>query len=171
MTVKKAYAEIVAVLEANKEQKVSKVLEQIIALASAKTVRTEGNTFVKDAQGNVVAILDYYFKRWMPLVGPAAVEFGKKDKTPTGLNTMCKAGVSAWTSQQSAAKKASAQLLNQVANGEVKPQEIAAKQAEIEAARKTIVFPVVDGKTVELGFADMDALTKYLTKNGVTLAA
>ena len=75
-TVKKAYQDIVSFLEANKDAKVSKVLEQVIEMASAKANRSEGSTFIKDASGNAVAILDYYFKRWMPLVGDKAVDFG-----------------------------------------------------------------------------------------------
>lgn len=170
--VKKAYTEIVALLEANKDKKVSSVLDQVIELASAKTNRAEGSTYVKDTQGNVVAILDYYFKRWLPLVGDKAVEFGKKDKTATGFNTMCKEGVSAWTKQQNEAKKALATLLNRVAAGEVKPADIAKEQEAIEATRKAINFPVgEDGKTIELGFADRDSLVKYLAKNKVEVAA
>ena len=167
-TVKKNYQEIVAFLEANKDKKVSSILENVIELASAKTNRAEGSTFIKDTQGNVVAILDYYFKRWIPLVGPEAVEFGKKDKTATGLNTMCKEGVSAWTKQQNEAKKALATLLNKVAAGEIKPADIAKEQEKIETARKAINFPVDEaGNTIEIGFADRDALVKYLAKNKV----
>lgn len=170
--VKKAYTEIVALLEANKDKKVSSILDQVIELASAKTNRAEGSTFIKDVQGNVVAIFDYYFKRWMPLVGDKAVEFGKKDKTATGLNTMCKEGVSIWTKQQNDAKKALATLLNKVAAGEVKPADIAKAQEEIETARKSINFPMDEnGKTIELGFADRETLVKYLAKNKVEVSA
>ncbi len=164
MTVKKAYAEIVNLLEANRDVKVSKIIDQIIELASAKTGRAEGSTFVKDAAGQTVAILDYYFKRWMPLVGDKAVEFGAKQKTSTGFNTMCKEGVSAWTKQQREAKNASAELLKKVAAGEIAPSDIASHQAAIEEARKAIV-------PTELGFDSVEALNKYLKKAGVELAA
>lgn len=164
MTVKKAYAEIVNLLEANRDVKVSKIIDQVIELASAKVGRTEGSTFVKDAAGQTVAILDYYFKRWMPLVGDKAVEFGAKQKTSTGFNTMCKEGVSAWTKQQREAKNASAELLKKVAAGEIAPSDIASHQAAIEEARKAIV-------PTELGFDSVEALNKYLKKAGVELAA
>lgn len=164
MSVKKAYTEIVALLEANKDKKVSSVLEQVIELASAKGNRAAGNTFMKDVKGNTVAIFDYYFKRWMPLVGDKAVEFGTKANTATGFNSMCKEGVSNWTKQQRVAKQAGADLLKRVAAGEVKPADIPAEQEKIEAERQAIV-------ATELGFEDQAKLMKYLHKNGVELEA
>lgn len=162
--VKKAYQPIVDLLEANPKAKVSDILAQVIELAQAKTSRVEGSAFKKDAQGNVVAIFDYYFKRWMPVVGEKAVEFGAKAKTATGLNTMCKEGVSHWTKQQRIAKQAQADLLTRVANGEVKPADIAKEQVAIEEARKAIV-------ATELGFDNEADLMKYLAKSGIKMSA
>lgn len=161
MAIKKQYKDIVAILEANKDKKVSSVLEQILAIASASTTRAE-STYLKDVNNQVVAIFDYYFKRWMPLVGNLAVDFGKKENTQTGLNTMCKVGVSLWTKQQSQAKKDGQALLSRVANGEVKPEDITVEQAKIEDARKVIA-------PTELGFATQEELEVYLTNNGVVL--
>lgn len=162
MSIKKAYSEIVNLLEANKDVKVSKIFDQIVELASAKSTRSEGSTYLKDVNGNTVAILDYYFKKWMPLVGDKAVDFGQKLKTSTGYNTMCKEGVSAWTKQQREAKNASAELLKKVASGEILPKDIASHQEAIENARKSIV-------ETELGFANQEDLIKYLKKNKVEL--
>jgi len=163
--VKKAYQAIVDFLEANKDVKVSKVLDQVIQMTEAKAgAGGAGTTFIKDVQGNTVAVMDYYFKRWMPLVGDKAVEFGAKVKTATGFNSMCKAGVSLWTKQQRDAKNANAVLLSKVASGELKPSDIAAEQVRIEEARKTIA-------ATELGFATQDELMKYLAKNKVEIAA
>jgi len=72
------------------------------------------------------------------------VEFGVKANSATGFNSMCKEGTSQWTKQQRAAKKSNEELLQSVANGEVKPEEIGARQAEIDELRKTIV-PRADG--------------------------
>lgn len=164
-TVKKAYQEIVAVLEANKDKKVSQVFDQVVALASAKTARAAGGTtFIKDKAGKTVAILDYYFKRWMPLVGDKAVEFGAKANTSTGFNSMSKAGVSEWTKRERVAKTANVDLLGKVAKGEIKPSDIPAEQAKIEQARKAIM------KT-DQGFATMDELVKYLKANKVDVEA
>lgn len=163
--VKKAYQSIVELLEANKDVKVSKIFDQVVELASAKTrTASEGSNYIRDVNGNVVAILDYYFKRWMPLVGEKAVDFGAKAKTATGFNTMCKEGVSAWTKQQREARNASAALLQRLLSGELTNEQIPAEQARIEEERKAIV-------PTELGFADQESLMKYLKKSGVELSA
>lgn len=160
MTIKKAYESIITFLEANQDKKVKAILDEVRELASAKTNRAGGSNYIKDSTGNVVAILDYYFKRWMPLVGEAAVEFGAKKNTPTGFNTMCKKGVSEWTKQQSEAKKANAQLLTRVAAGEIQPSDIPAEQAAIEQARGNIV-------ETELGFASKEEVLAYLASSGI----
>ena len=162
--VKKLFQPIVDLLEANASSPVSKLLPQIIELTAAKANRSEGDTYVKDASGKPVAIFDYYFKRWMPLVGDKAVEFGAKAGTATGFNVMCKEGVSLWTKAQRDAKNASSELLKKVTSGEIKPSEIPAHQAKIEEGRKVI-------QKTTLGFADAKELNAYLVKAGVKLAA
>lgn len=164
MAIKKAYQDIVSLLEANADKKVSSILEQVVALASAKGGGGGAGAFIKDAKGTTVAIFDYYFKRWMPLVGTKAVEFGAKANTATGLNSMCKEGVSHWTKAQRVAKQANADLLTRVASGEIQPSDIAAEQAKIEATRQEII-------ETEMGFHtdDKEKLLKYLAKNDVVL--
>ena len=78
----------------------------------------------------------FYFKKWM---SPEDVEFGKKASSPTGLNSMCKAGVSAWTKQQRAAKAAKESLLTDVAAGEVEAADLGDALEAIEAARGEII--------------------------------
>lgn len=163
MTIKKAYADIVAFLEANENVKVKTILDQVREMASAKVSREGGNTYIKDVAGNTVAILDYYFKKWMPLVGEKAVEFGAKASTASGFNTMSKAGVSEWTKQQRIAKAAQSTLLAEVSAGNVKPEEIAAKQAAIEEARKAIT-------ATDAGFDSEEEVRAYLVEAGVQLA-
>lgn len=165
MTVKKAYLPIVEFLTENSDKKVKSILDEVIAMCSAKASRTSGSgvsNFIRDANGNVVAINDYYFKRWMPLVGEQAVEFGAKRGTPTGFNSMSKEGVSNWTKQQRQAKQAHHELLNRVAAGEITPDQIPAEQAKIEEERKSIVG-------TELGFATIEELVAYLNENGVSV--
>lgn len=183
MTVKKAFEPIIAILTTaiaeNPKVKAADLMERIIAEASAKVARGEGASFMKDTAGNVVAIHDYYFKRWMPLVGDKAVDFGTKKGTTTGFNTMCKVGVSHWTKQQSVADKANVQLLEDVKSGALPVDQIEAKQNEIEVARKAIAPAIVEVKdaegnvteTKELGFATEDEVKAYLASAGVTLAA
>lgn len=162
MAIKKAYQDIVTFLEANENVKVKTILDQVREMASAKTAREGGSIFIKDASGNVVAILDYYFKKWMPLVGDKAVEFGAKKSTSTGFNTMSKAGVSAWTKQQREASASEANLLARVSSGEVQPTDIGAEQAKIEEARKAII-------ETDLGFATKEEVLAYLAENGVQI--
>lgn len=169
MSIKKAYepiiAAMVAALETNPKVRLADVMEEIKALASAKAARSvEGKSAIRDASGTVVAIFDYYFKRWMPLVGEKAVEFGKKANTNTGFNTMCKEGVSLWTKQQNDATKANKQLLEDVKSGTIQATDIGARQEEIEVARKSIA-------PTELGFVSEDEVNAYLAANGVTLKA
>jgi hypothetical protein len=160
--IKKAYEPILAILEANPEAKIKTVLEQIRGLASAKATRN-ATTFLKNDKGEVVAIFDYYFKRWMPVVGPKAVEFGKKEKTPTGFNNMSKEGVSLWTKQLREAKQAEIALLTRVTKGELKPTDIPAEQEKIKAQREAVA-------ETDKGFATQDDLMKYLKKEGHNVA-
>lgn len=166
--VKKAFQPLVDILttamENNAKVKVSEVIEQVIAEASAKSASRDGTTFIKNAAGETVAIHDYYFKRWMPLVGNAAVEFGKKEKTGSGYNTMSKTGQNLWNKQLREAKNAEAGLLKEVAAGNIQPSDIPAKQKEIEDARKHI-------EVTEDGFATKAEVLAYLKDNGVEVDA
>lgn len=161
--IKNVFKPIMDLLVENKDVKVSKILAQVEALASAKTGGNTSSTVVKDNTGKVVAILDYYFKRYMPLVGPLAVEFGVKTKTTSGLNTMCKEGVSAWTKQDREAKKARIDLFAKVKAREINVDAIDAEEARIEAEKKMIV-------PTTLGFATLEEVTAYLAEQGVILA-
>ena len=160
--VKKAYAQVIAFLEENGEKKVKTVINDVIALCAPKSGGSGGgnaSTFVKDENGVVVAVRCFYHKLWM---SPAVVEFGAKASSATGLNSMCKDGVSKWTKQQRDFKTAQAKLLQAVSANEVAPDQIAAKMAELEAARATIV-PMEDGygfETPEEAIADAAARAK-----------
>jgi hypothetical protein len=76
---------------------------------------------------------------------------------------MCKEAVSDWTKRQRDAKSANAELLTQVAAGEVAPHDIAARQAEIEAARTAPT-------TSTLGFASKEEVVAYLAAEGYEVA-
>ncbi len=138
MAIKKAYLEVIAHLEANKNRKVSTVLDEIKAMCEAKNSGGSeiGKTFLKDENGETIAIYCYYFKKWMPLCD---VEFGLKKSTASGYNTMCKEGVSHWTKQQRVAKKSKEQLLERLTNDELDVADLANEQDIIEALRKVVV--------------------------------
>ncbi len=137
-TIKKAYVEIANLLNDNKNKKVSTILPQLLELMTAKNGGGSdiGKTFLKDDNGEVFAVYCYYHKQW-ELVSEC--EFGAKKGTASGLNTMCKEGVSRWTKQQRKAKKAKEQLLDAVASGEIEVSDLADKQAEIEKAKSEVV--------------------------------
>lgn len=134
--IKKAYTNIVELLQANEDCLVGDILPQVVELASAKAGGGgKATTFHKDADGTVRAIRCFYFGKWMD---PAVVEFGKKASSTTGLNSMCKEGVSHWTKQQRAAKAAKEQLLADVAAGEVDHTELTELLAAIEEDRNVV---------------------------------
>lgn len=129
-TIKKAYQSIVELLQANEDARVGDILPEVVELAAAKTGAGGGKAtaFHRNEEGEVVAIKCYYHKLWMD---PRVVEFGKKATSPTGMNNMCKDGVSKWTKQQREAKSAEAELLNRVAAGDLAVEDIAGEQERI----------------------------------------
>jgi len=137
-TIKKAYVGIAELLEANKNKKVSTILPQLMELMTAKSSGGSdiGKTFLKDDNGEVFAVYCYYHKQWELT---SECEYGAKKGTASGLNTMCKEGVSRWTKQQRVAKKTESLLLSAVASGDIEVSDLTDKQAEIEEAKQVIV--------------------------------
>ena len=165
MAIKKAYQDIVSLLEANLEVPVSEVIERVKELSESKRASGGGGSrHMKDTEGTVVAVFDYYFKKWMPLVGAEAVDFGTKASAATGFNSMCKAGVSHWTKQQAAAKKATTQIIDDLESGELDVADIEARRAQIEATRTAI-------EPVEYGFNEKDQCVAYLSDSGHEVSA
>ena len=137
MKIKKAYVELIALLEANSNKKVSTILAEVKALCESKNASASdsGKTFLKNDEGEVIAIYCYYHKVWEPLID---VEYGTKKHSTTGLNTMCKAGVSSWTKQQRIAKQSKESLLGKLAIGELEVSDLESEMAKIEATRVSI---------------------------------
>ncbi len=163
MAIKKMYVEIVDLLQANEDKKVKSVMAEVLELVSSKQNRNVGSTFLKSVDGEPLAIHCYYYKRWMPVVGDNTVEFGAKKSTATGLNTMCRDGVSNWTKQNNNAKKEIKALLAKLKAKEITVDDIPGQEKEIEAARVAVA------KT-ELGFATKDEVVAYLESSGFTIA-
>ncbi|QBP07003.1 hypothetical protein ETP1_002 [Edwardsiella phage ETP-1] len=152
--VKKQFADIFAILEANQSRKVSTIMPQLLELMQAKggCSSDTGRTFLKDDEGNTYAVFCYYHKRW-ELTNTA--EYGAKGSTATGLNTMCKEGANAWAKQQRVYKKLQQDLLTLIAGGQLTVEEMQAQLADAEEARRAIV-PRADGH----GFEAVDEVTK-----------
>lgn len=162
MAIKKTMVAIHELLAANKENTVGSIFDELTVLCSTKGRASDGSgsvsTFIKDATGKTVAVFDYYFKRWMPLVGDAMVDFGTKASAASGYASMSKEGTSHWTKQQREAKNALANLLTRIEEGDLALTDIGDAKAEIEANRKVIV-------ETEAGFATVEELTAYLEAN------
>lgn len=130
MTIKKVYAELFELLQANENKKVSTLMPQLQELMATKSAT---KSFIKNEAGEVTHVFCYYHKLWEP------VEFyGKKASTPSGYNSMCKEGVNQWTKQQRDYKKGESQLLADIASGKVSPDAIQDNMSKLEADRKSI---------------------------------
>jgi hypothetical protein len=136
--VKKVYLPLIELLENNQNKKVSTLLPEILELVQSKQV---SRSYKTDENGCLTHVFCYYHKLWEPVND---VEFGSKRNTATGLNTMCKEGLSNWTKQQREYRRAKENILDKVANGTIAPQDIDTRLAELEKA-KQVVHPRLDG--------------------------
>lgn len=155
--IKKDFVAIVELLKNNENKKVSTILEQVLALCEKKSAGgANGSTLFKDNAGTVVAVFCYYHEKWEVVSKHekvTAVEYGSKANTASGLNTMCKEGVSNWTKQQRLAKAKHSSILADVAKGAVEASAINDLLAEVEVEKDKIVDRV-DGH----GFATTEEL-------------
>jgi len=133
MSIKKSFLPVYEIMVANPRMTVSELLPVVEPLMVTRKGAGRSTTMsYRDETGKVVAIRCYYYKKWLPT---SCVEFGVKNNSATGLNTMCKFGVQLWTQQQRAYRKGKEALLDALASSEVSPSDIDAKLAELEKAR------------------------------------
>jgi len=143
ITIKKQYLELHAILEANKNRKVSTILPELEALMAAK-VRPSTSYKV---DGEVVAIFCYYHKQYELL---ADVPYGKKASSTSGYNTMCKCGCKEWTAQQKKLKQIADDVMNEVMAGTIEVQDIKdIKDERMLEAKK------VNQETMPVGYAEL----------------
>lgn len=159
-TIKKAFQPIMALLATavSEGTATQDVYDAALELTKAKVGSGGGKatTFIKNDDGVVVAVFCYYHKKWMD---PRVAEFGLKASSATGLNSMCKDGVSKWTKAKNAAKTAEAGLLEQVISGDLAAEDVKAEQERIADEAATII-PREDGygfDTSEECLADSEA--------------
>jgi len=132
-TIKTQYQDVHNLLQDNAGKKLTtKLMDQFVELMQSKVM---AKTFKKDDEGIVTHVYCYYHKEWENI---SEIDYGKKASTSTGLNTMCKQGVSNWTKQQRVMKLAKAKLLDDVASGEVEASELANSIALIDEQAKQI---------------------------------
>lgn len=135
IAVKKVFADLYKVLEENKSKKVSTILPQLVELMSKSTNAVESTTRYNE-DGELTHVYCYYHKEWEDI---KECEYGAKKNTKSGLNTMCKQGVSNWSKQQRAKKKANAELLTKLTAGEITIEDLPQLQLEIDEQAKAIV--------------------------------
>ena len=134
--VKKQFEELHALLELNKNKKVSTILPQLIeSMQKKNNASGQANTFLKNDEGVVTHVYCYYHKKWEDVT---VCEYGSKKGSSTGLNTMCKEGVSNWTKQQRVKKQAEAAILTKVMSQEITVEDIPEEQAKLVDASKLI---------------------------------
>lgn len=164
MAIKKVFAPVMAILESNMSATVSDVIEQVRAAVSAKTGGGGGKAlnFHRSEDGTVVAVKCYAFDKWMD---PRLVPFGAKANTPTGLNSMCKAGVSVWTQAQSTFKKGKDAVVTKLLANEITSEDAQAEIAALEAARVATPELPVDIQ----GFDTLEDCLNNSTVNGLAV--
>lgn len=138
--VKKAYVELVNFLEDNKGSKVNTILPEVIKMCQAKSAGGIATASHRDENGEVDAIRCAYFGLWFPT---SHVDFGRKEGSATGFNSMCKEGANNFSRKQREHRLAKEKLLNNVQHGEIAPEDIGAELEKLEEQRKeTIPFSV-----------------------------
>lgn len=162
---KKVCVPIIELLEANDSKKVASVLDDVKALCLTKSKvsgKTAESRQIYNANKTLVALNDWFYNRWMPLVGDKAVEFGIKVNTKTGLSSMCKEATSIWTKQQAIYQKGMPKLVDDISNGVLQPSDISSTRAKLEADRTNV-------PATELGFATREEVIAYLEEEGEDL--
>lgn len=136
--VKKVFEPLVELLESNKNAKVKDILEQVYQLALSNK---QASTSKVDANGKVTHIYCYYHKKWEDVT---VCDYGAKASSTTGLNTMCKEGLSHWNKQNRNYKQGKEKILDQVMKGTLSPDQIEDEMLLLEQERDKII-PREDG--------------------------
>jgi hypothetical protein len=158
MTIKKDMQPLFDHLQSLSGKKLTDKLIQSIAEQYLATKNSNGSgsrtTAYYDDNRDLVAVFCYYHKKW-ELV--SSIEYGKKAGTKTGLNTMCKEGVSAWTKANRSKVKAKYDLLAQYTAGSIDSE--AFKTALQALDEPSIIEPHSDE---EHSFATIEELEAFL---------
>ena len=128
-----------------------------------QTCNEEPTYHVKSVEGKVVALRCCYYKRWMPLIGVGAVEFGTNQFTDSGYNYMCTSGARFWIEQNRVAKLENEALLDRLEAGDLTTDQLPALRVWIEHDRRYVV------KTSS-GFAARDEVVAHLKAQGISIA-
>ena len=157
------FAQAIATLEENKVKK--SVLESVrslyndaVDLTANKNSNGSGSkTTAYYRDGKLTAVFCYYHKMWELT---DHIEYGNKSGTKTGLNTMCKEGVSAWTKANRSHNKLKDELLQKLFKGEISSEEV-----QDQLGQEPIIEPHGDE---EHSFATLQDLEAYLDAQDTT---
>ena len=131
MTIKKVFAPIFDVLNANPNAIVADIMPQLTELAKSAT--PTGTSAVRNEAGDVVGAKCNYFGKFFTIDN-----FGKKAGTPSGYNSYTKVGASLYSKQNSAFRAGKEQLLEDVVSGEVPAADIQLKLNELQEAKNFV---------------------------------
>jgi len=159
LTIKKDLQPLHNYLQSLENKKLTAKLINDIATQFLATKNNNGSgsrtTAYYDSNRNLVAVYCYYHKRW-ELVEHIA--YGQKSGTKTGLNTMCKEGVSMWTKGNRAKVKAKDDLLALFTAGSIPSEDFKAQLAALDT--DSTPEPHSDE---EHSFATIEELEQYLS--------
>lgn len=162
MTIKKSFQEMVSFLESNQDKQVSEILEKIYELSEGQE---RSKCFIKDKDGNVIAIFCYFHKRWEFI---HVVEYGSKaSNKATLLNTMCKIGVSGWTKTQKHLNELPNAILEMVMGGKLQSDEI----EDFKSSRKREIISEIfeEKKLEESEYTSEEEIQNYIDEKFQTL--
>ena len=138
--VKVGYRDFAAFLEANKDRLVKDILSRAYTFMTANT--SAKDQAICDSGDNVIAILDSFTKRYIPVKGKLAVEIGKGNGS-TGYATMSKLAnavysrqLAKWhkeTEERNSALEHNNSLTAKFLNGELKAEELKAQQKPVKS--------------------------------------
>lgn len=154
-SVKKHFQPILNLLLSNQSKVVSALLPQLQALMVSTT--RGGHAFYDVVTGKLVVYFCYYHKKFELVgTGDGQAEYGQKNNTPTGVNTMCKIGAAAFGVRNAAYKTGRETTMLKMME---EPPALTIEQARpilksLEAGKDTII-PREDN----LGFDSLDEAT------------
>jgi len=130
------FESIYSVLEANQDKKVKDIMNLLIPLMVSK--QRDSNSRTND--DGELEIFCYYHKEWELTT---QVEYGAKSGSKTGLNSMCKVGVNAWTKQQRDFKTNKAELLQKVIDEDLSVEDLKDEILKLEDIKDSVI-PLID---------------------------
>lgn len=175
--VKASHQPIYDQLMANQSRIDPEVFPGLIELCYGKAKQIKN---ILDRSNNQVAVVCWYFKRWMPLVGPRAVDFPSNKSQVHGLNKCCREGNKFYQQRLDAFNAVNTvvenetRLINQKLRSQLDEKERSSLSARLDEL-DAMMAEAEEAKTVikhtHLGFETMEECMEYLVENGTDFVA